>query len=644
MLSALDIAIVGAFLAYSVVAGLRARKVSSQSLDEYFLAGRTLPGWKAGISMAATQFAADTPLLVTGLIATAGVFSLWRLWIYALAFLLMGFVLGAPWRRAAVLTDAELAELRYGGRLALVLRAAKALYFGTIFNCAVLAMVLFAATRIAEPFLTWNEWLPEGVFARVVSVVEWAGVSLSSTTDPRLWAIRSANNMLSLGAIVAATTLYSATGGLRAVVDTDVVQFGLAIGATAAYAVLLVVEVGGLAELPGRLAQLYGAARASEILALTPTRAADAGWVVLGTIGIQWLAQMNADGTGYLAQRTMACRSDADAKGAALVFVVAQVVVRSLLWIPIGLALLVLMPATGSIDSPAAIAVREGTYIEGIATYLPTGLKGLMLTGMLAALASTVDTHLNWGASYWTNDLYKRVVCEAWLETAPSSRALVWVARSSTVLILALSVAVLTRLESIQSAWQATLLLGAGMGLPLVLRWLWWRVTALAELSAIVVSTICAPVLMRLTDSEGARLLVMAVVSAGVVVVVAVFDRVASSEARIRFYLRVRPPGFWGPTARACGDDPRAPTRRLLHGLAQTFGAAACVFCGLVATATLLFGSPPPTWFPWRGAWIVVLATLSIAGTVALAKWRPAAEPPVASAGVRPDSVRLLRP
>jgi Na+/proline symporter len=104
----LDLLIVLAFVAYAVTAGFRSRSQASRDLHEYFLAGRSLPGWKAGTSMAATQFAADTPLLVTGLVATAGVFALWRLWIYGIAFLLMAFVFSVLWRRAGVLTDAEL--------------------------------------------------------------------------------------------------------------------------------------------------------------------------------------------------------------------------------------------------------------------------------------------------------------------------------------------------------------------------------------------------------------------------------------------------------------------------------------------------------------------------------------------------------
>ena len=157
-MQALDGIIVAAFVVYAVAAGLRSRRVASRGLEEYFLAGRSLSGWQAGISMAATQFAADTPLLVTGLVATAGIFALWRLWIYAIAFLALGFLLSPSWRKARVLTDAELCELRYGGRPASVLRAVKAVYFGLIFNCTVLAMVMWAAKEIAQPFLLWHEW------------------------------------------------------------------------------------------------------------------------------------------------------------------------------------------------------------------------------------------------------------------------------------------------------------------------------------------------------------------------------------------------------------------------------------------------------------------------------------------------------
>ena len=102
----IDLSIVLIFIAYSVYSGFRSRSQASKNLKEYFLAGSTLPGWKAGVSMAATQFAADTPLLVTGLIATGGIFLVWRLWIYGIAFLAMAYIFSSQWKRSGIITDA----------------------------------------------------------------------------------------------------------------------------------------------------------------------------------------------------------------------------------------------------------------------------------------------------------------------------------------------------------------------------------------------------------------------------------------------------------------------------------------------------------------------------------------------------------
>ena len=614
MLTALDLLIFVAFLAYSIWSGLRSRAVASQNLEEYFLAGRSLPGWKAGLSMAATQFAADTPLLVTGMIATAGIFSLWRLWIYALAFLLMGFLLSGAWRRAGVLTDAELAELRYGGRTATTLRALKAIYFGVIFNCVVMAMVLFAATRIAQPFLHWDQWLPAWLFHPVATLVSWVGVPLTTSSDPATWVTHSANNLLSLMTILLVTTLYSTTGGLRAVVDTDVVQLGIALLGTAIYAIAIVSRVGGLAALRDGLDSLYGAQQAAQLLSFTPDGARDVSLAALGVVAIQWFAQMNSDGTGYLAQRTMACRSDRDAKRAALLFVITQVILRSLLWLPIGLGLLVLLPMVGS-DPSAQTALREASYVEGIVRFLPAGARGLLLTGMLAALASTLDTHLNWGASYFANDLYKRLYCEVWRKQEPKERVLVWVARGSNLIILALSLLVLTQLRSIRSAWSISLLLGAGMGAPLLLRWLWWRVSASCELAAMVASLIAAPLLLLYVPSEALRLLLMAFVTSSAVVIVALRWPQAVTPSLVSFYQRVQPPGFWGPLAAQVDEPPVLARTRLLRGLGLTGTAALAVFTWITLLGNLLVHAPTPSWFPTRAAWLACLTGLAVLTT-----------------------------
>ncbi|MFQ5983288.1 MAG: sodium transporter, partial [Woeseiaceae bacterium] len=405
----IDLIIVAAFVIYSVSVGFLNRKQASKDLAEYFLAGRSVSGTRAGFSMAATQFAADTPLLVMGLIAVGGVFSLWRLWIYGLAFLLMGFVLGAAWRRSGVLTDAELVMIRYSARGALALRGLKAVYYGTIINCVVMAFVLVAAVRIFEIFLPWNAWLPNGLYQPILSLVSASGLQLASGVTGLDTTLATTNNVLSIVTMLAFVALYSTTGGLRSVIATDVVQLFLMLAGTAIYAWLALDAAGGLGGIPERLVEIYGDAHAERFLSFAP-KAQEALMPFLVIVSLQWFFQMNSDGTGYLAQRTMACKDNGQARIAAVVFTITQIVVRSLLWLLIGIALLIVYPfEPGTVLSETEIGMRELTFALGIDELLPVGARGLMLTGMLAALASTLDTHLNWGASYWSNDLYKGI-------------------------------------------------------------------------------------------------------------------------------------------------------------------------------------------------------------------------------------------
>ncbi len=591
----IDLVIVIAFVAYAMYSGLAARRTASTGLQEYFLAGRTVKGWRAGVSMAATQFAADTPLLVVGLIASGGIFLIWQLWVYGIAFLMMGFVFAAHWRRAGVLTDAEFTELRYSARGALALRTVKALYYGTLINCVVLAFVLVAAVRIAEVFLPWHEWLPNDFFQSLVQLTRVTGLSIGSTVSGHDADIASTNNAISIILLMSFTLFYSATGGLRSVIATDVMQFSLAMLGTLAYAFVMVNATGGLSELSDRIVEIYGQAKAAELLSFSPTGEALL-LPLLVIIALQWFFQMNSDGTGYLAQRSMACRTDRDARVAAVVFSWLQIVLRSLIWIVIGLSLLVLYP----FDPQAAsgddfIASREMLFVQGIDDLLQPGLRGLMLTGLLAALASTIDTHLNWGASYWSNDLYDRLACRAWLKRTPGNRELVWVARWSNVLILVLALIVMSQLGSIQQGWKMSLLLGAGTGSVLVLRWLWERINLYSELAAIIVALIASGLLLHFfpePDQEWLRLASMALLSTVAAVGITFFTPPTEQRVLSAFYQRVRPVGWWRKTAAANNEDGAIALLRLRRDALMVVTGSVSLLFMLVGLGRLLIRAP----------------------------------------------------
>lgn len=654
----LDLALVLAFVAYSVTAGFLNRKAASEGLESYFLAGRSMRGWQAGTSMAATQFAVDTPLTAVGLVAVFGIYMGWTFWIYGLAFLLLGLLFGPLWRRARVLTDAELAEVRYGGPGVLTLRVLKAIYYGAVFNSIVLAFVLAASVTVAEAFLPWHEWLPgrayEPLHAFAGAISSEDGFAFRAPASPLDAATATANNILSMGLIVGFVALYSMTGGLRSVIVTDIAQFALAIIGSIALAIAVVFgspapagsgagvaprahAVGGLSGLRERIPELYppvaGAPpeyrHAEELLSFVP-----AGQGVLFAfllfMSMVWLFQMNSDGTGYLAQRAMSARSERDAKASGIVFAWLQIFLRSLPWLLIGAALLVAYPFTPEEAASAGFTGRrEQLFVQAVRDYMPAGygILGILLVSLLAALASTLDSHLNWGASYFSNDIYKRLICQAWLGREPRGRELVLVARLSNVVVIAIAILIIPMLGSIREAWFISLTLGAGVGSVLVLRWVWERINLWSEIAAMGTSLLVAPVLLWLTFDppnspvaalrgmdditiQAIRLGAVGLTSTAAAVAAALWAP-ATPPARLdAFYGRVRPPGFWAGSAARAGDRPAEVRGRLWSILATGGLAAISLYLCLYGVARLLLPHPNVPWaFPAGSLGVGIVAT-----------------------------------
>jgi Na+/proline symporter len=586
----IDMTIVLGFIAQSIYSGFRSKARASQNLTEYLLAGRSIKGWKAGISMAATQYAADTPLLVTGLIVTSGIAGLWRLWVYALAFLMMGYLLGKAWRKAGVITDAEFTEIRYSGNAVLLLRGLKSIYYGTIINCVVLAMVLVAATRVFEIFLPWHLWMPSEVYHFIYNIVVAVGIPLASNVTGLETFIATTNNIISLFMMVVFVALYSTTGGLRSVIATDIVQFTIMMLATLLYAVIAIHNAGGFFNITDKLVELYGMERTSQMLSFIPS---DAILPFIVVISLQWFFQMNSDGTGYLAQRTMACESQKGAEIAGVVFTFAQVLLRSLFWLPIIVALLIIYPFDPSLPiDDSFVSNREMLFAKGINDLLPVGVRGLMITGMLAALASTLDTHLNWGAGYWSNDIYKAIISRKFLKREPRSRELVLVARLSNILILIIALIIMANLGSIQKAWQISLLFGAGTGSVLVLRWLWERINLNSEIAAISSSIFFAPIILFYVPEEWLRLLLMSIISTIFVVGAALMSPPTETSKLTAFYKRVQPPGLWGNSAARAGMNPLKSRYELIEGIKAILLTGATCFLLLTGIGKLIVPIP----------------------------------------------------
>ena len=521
----------------------------NQGEEDYFVAGRSLSGWLAGASMAATTFSIDTPLYVAGLVGTRGLAANWEWWGFGLAHVAMAVVFAPLWRRSGVMTDAAFTELRYGGVTAAWLRGTKAFLLALPINCIGIGYAFLAMRKVVQ--------------------------ALGIVSDQPVPALGGLPDTVLLLAIVAVLVLvYTVAGGLWAVVITDFVQLILAMVGALAVAWAAIHAAGGMDAL---LSSLNALGR-PEVLSLVPWHWTDSGFDWIGGAGIsastflayltvQWWSFRRSDGGGEFIQRMLATRDEGQARLAGWVFLVVNYLLRSWLWILVALAALVLLPDQ---------ADWELSYPALAVAYLPPVVLGLVVVSLVAAFMSTVSTSVNWGASYLTHDLYQRFV-----RPDASQKELLLVGQATSVLLLVLGVLTALISDSIGTVFRLVIAIGTGPGVVLVLRWFWWRINAAAELSAMVcgffvgLATSVIPVL-QISD-YGHRLMVTTAITAVVWVVVMLVTPPESAEVLETFVQRVQPPGpGWSRWRRRCEVEASESLRDLL----TRFLLSSCVLFG----------------------------------------------------------------
>lgn len=448
----IDWVIVALYFIISLAIGIIYSKKAGGSTENFFLSGRKLSWWLAGISMVATTFAADTPLAVAELVGQNGIAGNWLWWNMLIGGMLTVFFFSRLWRRANILTDVEFIELRYSGKSAAVLRGFKGIYMGIFMNTIIMGWVNLAMIKILI-----------GMFPEYIN---------------------ESNALIYVGLCMLLTAGYSALSGLWGVAVTDAFQFILAMGGCIILAVIVVnsPQIGGIDGLQAKLPD-WALRFTPQISSETPV--ADTGGALamtissfLAFIGIQWWASWypgaEPGGGGYIAQRMMSAKDEKNSLFATLFFQIAHYCIRPWPWIIVGLCALVLYPDLPHADKGLG-------FVKAMNDFLPVGLKGLLLAAFLAAYMSTISTHLNWGTSYFVNDFYKRFI-----KKDGSEKSYVTVSRLMTIVFMILSLLVTTQMKSISGVWSFVIECGAGLGLVLILRWFWWRVNAVAEIAATV--------------------------------------------------------------------------------------------------------------------------------------------------------------
>ena len=576
-MQALDWIILIAFLLLIVAVGVSYTKKASKSLSSFFVGGRNLPWYIAGVSMVATTFAADTPLAVTELVGQSGIAGNWLWWNMLMGGMLTTFFFARLWRRSGVITEVELIEMRYSGKEASFLRGFKAVYLGVFMNMLIIGWVNVALMSLLQVFFGIE-----------------AGTALLVTAFAMLF-----------------VAIYSSMSGLLGVAMTDVIQFIVAMIGCIVLAILVVgsEQIGGISGMKSQLESIspnalnflpqVGGEATSEEANVGTTLALGFG-AFFAYVGIQWWASWypgaEPGGGGYVAQRMLSAKDEKHAIYSTLFFQVAHYCIRPWPWILVGLCALILYPDLSQAD-------KKLGFVMAMNDFLPVGLKGLLLAAFFAAYMSTISTQLNWGAGYLVNDFYKRFMKpqEEFESMEKAQKHYVAISRVATILLMVLGLSVTFFIESISGVWKFIIECGAGLGLVLILRWYWWRINAWSEITATIAPFIAYAFSRFVLGLEFPQSFFVTVGFTTVAWLVVTFITQPTDMKTLQsFYHKIRPDGFWG----AVRTEENEREKSNLPGL------IICWLSATVLTYSILFLSGKLILMEWQEAGNIAIVTV----------------------------------
>jgi len=419
------------------------------------------------------------------------------------------FLFSRLWRRAAIITDAQFYELRYEGKSAAFLRGFRAFFAGIVQNLIIISWVIFAMSSI-----------------------------ITTMTDiPKWWAI---------GICTFVALVYSTFSGFYGVVVTDFIQFFIATFSMIALAVIAVVKVGGLGHVLDTIAATEGyGPRTLSIFPSFKSFDLDLVKLLIYIFVLWWI-----DASGYNMQRMSACKNERHAVLATIFYAIFQCC-RPWIWVVVALVSIVLFP---TLTEPYN---DTDAYPLVMKEYLGYGLKGLLVTAFLAAFMSTIDTHLNWGASYMMMDVYQRFI-----KKDATQRHYMIVTKLVVVFMMAAGVGIAVYISwrklTVSAVWEFLAIIMVGGGMISVARWFWWRINAYTEITALSLGLVLgfanpfipeSVVLFGYPWPEMPFEIKIAFLTGIVVpisIIVTFLTPAVSKEKLEEFYRKVRPGGFWG--------------------------------------------------------------------------------------------------
>ncbi len=520
-MSPIDYVIILLYFAVVIGLGFWYQKRASESLRAYFLGGKRIHWLALAMSGSVSNFDITGTMWIISILYVLGMKSMWHHWMWGV---LMGaFFMGymGKWvRRSNVMTAAEWMQTRFGsgpaGKLARTTSALIAVLFTACFiGYAYQGIGKFAAVYI--PLETLAEHTTSPFLQNLVTNGEPAFLAL---------------------VIISLTTLYVILGGLYSVVVTDVVQtIILTIGSLfVAYLAWARLTPSALASLPADWTSLAVPWRIDDLAGTD-----NAHFQFFGALVIIWVMKgllLNLGGPAqmYDAQRFLAARDPRDAAkiGAAWsLFLIVRWAMCA------GIALLAITGVAGVTDSEQVMPLV-------LLKFLPTGIRGIVIAGLLAAFMSTFSSSVNSGASFIVRDLWQPYFCPN-----AGDKQSVRFSYIATILLVLIGLGIGTQATSIAQIWSWMMMaLGAGVVIPNVLRWYWWRMNgwgyAFGTLGGILLSLVAL-----FFPNVPAYYTFPLICAASLIASIAVSltTKPTDDEILVAFYKSIRPFGLWKPIA-----------------------------------------------------------------------------------------------
>lgn len=530
-LQTIDLVIIGIYIVLMVAIGVLFTRMASKNVGSYFLASNRIPWYLLGISNSSSMYDITGTMWLVYLLFAYGVKSAIIPWIWPTFNQIFGMVYLSIWlRRSNVVTGAEWIQTRFGNSLGVRLSHISVVVFALVSVVGFIGYDFQGIGKFSAIFLPWG----------------WS---------PNTYAI----------AIMLITTVYVIAGGMYSVVLTDVIKYVIMVIVSFIIAFIAMSKT-----------------TAAQIQAAVPQ-----GWSSIGfgkELGIDWsglvdslnakmaqdefglfgifvmmilfkgiLASMAGPCPNYDMQRVLSTKSPRESALMSWCVSLTQFIPRYLLIGGITILALVYY-------SPQLNGMGDNVDFEQILPYivnnfLPAGLVGLVLAGLLAAFMSTFDATVNAGTAYIVVDIYKR-----YINPKATDRKYVIISYICTILVVIVGIifGLFTRSIGSVTMWLVAGLYGGYLA-PNVLKWYWWRLNGLgyfAGMAAGVAAALLFPVVfpnMTAINSFPFILILSGIACVGV----SLFTKPEDEETLKKFYSTVRPWGFWGPVYKmVLRDDP----------------------------------------------------------------------------------------